>query len=433
MPPLRWQSIFGISHDGLFSFHVGRETKPRPPAIGVVFADPTPPPHQLKQRSERLHTMPTTSAAAAAAAAMAIWVALAGPAPTAAADSRPLFQGIRDCATCVAVPGYGWCPLARRCSPGYPGKAGSCRGGETDFARSAVLSADDRLKEALQDDERVFNMVVLYHNLGGELAAPAVLDEWEVGARVLEPERDLRFYKLDCAAYATTCAALLPESEVAAATAAPDSRAPGAVAQFYAAGGGAGQWACPGGAQECDRAFPQARRVRYHNNNSSEEEADVASELARVRGFPLPKLEELAADFVRAAVMRSGDVDGDQLEQALLAKARALLLSEEECAKANEGIEGEGGNGGGSESRTVAGEYGGTPQQRAAGQHFINAMQQILKEPAGPGGRRMSALSRMGNQAASAVRGDHPSLESYIYAKGRDYAISSMTKPLLGR
>ena len=43
----------------------------------------------------------------------------------------------------------------------------------------------------------------------------------------------------------------------------------------------------------------------------------MASELARVRGFPLPKLEELAADFVRAAVMRSGDVDGDKLEQAL--------------------------------------------------------------------------------------------------------------------
>ena len=369
--------------------------------------------------------MPAAAAAAAASVAI-LWLALAGPALTVAADSRPPFQGIRDCATCVAVPGYGWCPLARRCSPGYPGKAGSCRGGETDFARSAVLSADDRLKEALQDEVRVYNMAVLYHNIGG-VAAPTVIDEWEMGARVLESERDVRFYRLDCAAYRSTCAALLPESELEAAVA--DSPATGAVAQFYPAGHNAGRWVCPSGAQECDRAFPQGRRVQMGNSSSTssssnknsvqeeeeeekEEEEGVASELARVRGFPLPKLEELAADFVRAAVMRSGDVDGDKLEQALLDKARALL---------------------GEQEGEAGGEYGGSPQQRAAGQHFINAMQLILKEPAGPGGRRMSALSRMGNQAASAVKGDHASLESYIYAKARDYAISSMTKPLLGR
>ena len=97
------------------------------------------------------------------------WVLLAQPVVVSGASAgvgKPSFQTLRTCGACVAVSGYGWCPIARKCSPGYPSKGPSaCRGDETDFARDAAPEADGRLKEKLQDDERGFHLAILFYNL----------------------------------------------------------------------------------------------------------------------------------------------------------------------------------------------------------------------------------------------------------------------------
>ena len=229
---------------------------------------------------------------------------------------------------------------------------------------------------------------------------------------MMDRERDVRFFSIDCSAYATTCAALLPDTDAIAATGGRS------VAEFYAAGPHAGNWACPNNAEMCDQAYPRSQRLVSPKTVAGDDDdvptavqlqEAVASVVAEQRGFPLPKLAELAGDFVRVAVMRSGDVDGDEIEQALLAKAKELADPE-------------------------SGEYGSrSPQHAAAAQHFVNAMKVILERPSGSAGKRVTALSQMGNQAAAAAKGNHASLDSYVSAKARDYAIKAMTGPLLGK
>lgn len=293
--------------------------------------------------------MPFLSSLGSAAACVALLLSSAGCGSRVAAESSstqppPPFASIRDCQSCVAVPGYGWCPLARRCSPGYPGKsATSCRGDESDHARASVTPGDDRLKELLQEEERAFNIAVLYFNVETHSgnndddgdnddddkvvsSSTQLLDTWEGVGQALSEERDLRLYSIDCAIYASTCRSLLPEAAVeSAASASP----PGSIQLFYSAAAEATKWTCPGGAEMCDQAFPQSEvlgsTVEASNEDLQLVERAVAAAFAEQRGFPLPKLEELAADFVRVAVMRSGDVDGDALESALLAKAEELV------------------------------------------------------------------------------------------------------------
>ena len=185
------------------------------------------------------------------------------------------------------------------------------------------------MKELLQEEERAFNIAVLYFNAGTNSGSDDVsaqlLDTWEGVGQALSEDRDLRLYSIDCANYAPTCNTLLPETAVeSAASASP----PGSIQLFYAADEEATKWTCPGAAEMCDQAFPQSRNLGSGEGSNADPklvERAVAAALAEQRGFPLPKLEELAADFVRVAVMRSGDVDGDALENALLAKAEELV------------------------------------------------------------------------------------------------------------
>jgi len=316
----------------------------------------------------------------------------------------PPYQLLRNCESCVAVKGYGWCPIARRCSPGYPGKAGSCRGDETDFSRAAAFAADAGLKDALQEQDRAFSMAVLFHNVGGLAGEDnGFADQWELAAQGLDEERDVRLYTLDCAAHSGTCEALLPPDEANQA----DN---GFLPRFFAAGKNAGNWRCPADEETCERAFPKARQLGSIADKPIAEittqdlKRAVREEVSFQRGFPLPKLEEVAADFVRAAVMRSGNVD-DSLELALFEHAKKL----------------------------AAEEYNHTAQHAAAAAHFIDIMEAVLAQPAGRDGRRMSILSRTGNLAASAAKGNHHSLEHYVDTKARHYAAQSMTNPLLGK
>jgi hypothetical protein len=387
----------------------------------------------------------------------------------------PLLHTLRDCESCVAVDGMGWCPIARQCSPGYPGKAGSCRGDASDHARAAATAADDRLLELLRNAERGHAVAVLYFHThddsdsnnssssstdgeelgGGDTdATPALVEAWESTAQVLGAERDVRFYTLDCTVHTTSCSTLLPSTEVVAAQAAGLAGVP----VFYAAGTDAGSWGCPREELACDHAFPRGRRIWQAAaaddvaaasvavdaaGATASDESDgaaatasstsvstsgstmmtvealveaVSAQLSAERGFPLPELAELAADFVRAVMLlptaiaatattttNNNNHHNKELEAALLAKARAMANAEAL-----------------------------TPRQRAAAENFVAVMQQLLMQPAGRGGHRVSLLARLANQAASAAKGDHASLEDYVQAQARHYALKTMTAPLFG-